>query len=316
MLSRVSAKFWAGKTVLVTGGHGFLGHHLLPKLKKTGARIVAPQRESADLTLWPAVKRLFKESRPDIVIHLAVHGGGIGYMKTHQGSIFYDNILMDTHVVEASRIAQVKKFVGIGTVCSYPKFAKAPFREDDLWKGYPEETNAPYGLAKKMMLVQTQAYRSQYGLNGIHLLMTNMYGPYDHFSLASSHVIPALIMKFTEAKKKKNPEVIAWGTGNVSREFLYAGDAADAILLATEKYDGSEPVNVGTGCEISIRDLAVLIARLLQYRGSIVWDVTKPDGQPKRCLDVSRAKQAFGFRASTTLEKGLKATLTWHYQQQ
>ncbi len=303
--------FWKNKRILVTGSEGFLGHHLIPLLKKTGGHILAPAYPAYDLREPRAVQRLFKETRPDIVIHMAVHGGGIGYMKTHPASIFYDNIMMNTLMVEASCRFHVHKFVGIGTICSYPKFTPVPFKESDLWSGYPEETNAPYGLAKKMMLIQTQTYRRQYGLNGIHLLPTNMYGPHDHFNLDSSHVIPALIIKFHEAAVRGSPEVVVWGSGRVSREFLYVGDGARAIVTATQRYEGPEPVNIGSGCETTIRELAYLIGRLTGFKGRIVWDTSKPDGQPRRRLDTSRARKAFGFQAKTDLETGLKKTIHW-----
>jgi len=303
--------FWKDKRVLVTGSEGFLGHHLMPLLKKTGGRILAPAYPAVDLREPRAVQRLFRETRPDIVIHMAVHGGGIGYMKAHPASIFYDNIMMNTLMVEASRRFHVQKFVGIGTICSYPKFTPVPFKEGDLWSGYPEETNAPYGLAKKMMLVQTQIYRRQHGLNGIHLLPTNMYGPHDHFNLDSSHVIPALIIKFHEAAVSGSPEVVVWGSGRVSREFLYVGDGARAIVMATQRYEDAGPVNIGSGCETTIRELAYLIGRLTGFRGRIVWDTSKPDGQPRRRLDTSRARKAFGFQATTGLKTGLKRTIAW-----
>jgi len=304
--------FWKGRRVLVTGGHGFLGHHLIPLLRRSGARLDLPDLPSVDIRKPRDVERLFKTTRPDIVIHLAVHGGGISYMKAHPGSIFYDNIMMNTLMVEMSRLHEVRKFVGIGTVCSYPKFTPVPFKESDLWNGYPEETNAPYGLTKKMMLVQTQAYRQQYGLMGIHLLPTNMFGPHDRFDLDASHVIPALIMKFHRAKTVRFPEVIVWGDGRASREFLYVGDAARAIVMAAECYEDSEPVNIGSGCETTIRQLAGLIKRLTGYKGRIVWDTSKPGGQPKRRLDTSRARRAFGFKAAVGLETGLKKTIAWY----
>jgi GDP-L-fucose synthase len=256
---------------------------------------------------------MFSDSKPDIVIHAAVHGGGIGHMKENPGSIYYDNTMMNTLVVEEARkTGSVKKFVGVGTICSYPKYTPVPFREEDLWNGFPEETNAPYGLSKKMMMVQTQAYRQQYGFNGIHLLLVNMYGPNDDFDIKTSHVIPALIRKFTKAKEEGIKTVEAWGTGKASREFLYVEDGAEAIMLATEKYDKADPVNIGSGSEITIKDLAELIAELTGFEGKIIWDKTKPDGQPKRRLDVSKAEKEFGFRAKTTFREGLKKTIEWY----
>lgn len=304
--------FWINKKVLITGGAGFLGKSLAPVLKSMEAELFIPRSKDFDLREKNDVLRLFEKVHPEIVIHLAVHGGGIGYMRQNPGAIYYDNIMMNSLIVEYSRIYEVEKFVGIGTVCSYPKFTPVPFKEEDLWNGYPEETNAPYGLTKKMMLVQTQAYRQQYGFNGIHLLLVNMYGPHDDFSLESSHVIPALINKFTDAVKKNKKEVVVWGTGMASREFLYVDDAADAVILASEKYDKPDPVNIGAGSEITIRDLVEIMVELTGFKGNVIWDKTKPDGQPRRKLDTSKAETEFGFRAKTSFYDGLKETLSWY----
>jgi len=304
--------FWKHKKVLITGGTGFLGKSLTPKLASTEAELFIPRSKDFDFREKDDVTKLFSCFLPEIVIHLAVHGGGIGYMSKHPAEIYYDNVMMNTLIVEYSRIHEVKKFVGIGTVCSYPKYTHIPFKESDLWEGYPEETNAPYGLTKKMMLVQTQAYRQEYGFNGIHLLLVNMYGPHDDFSLDSSHVIPALINKFIDAIEKNKTEVVVWGTGNVSREFLYIEDAADAIILATEKYNGSEPVNIGAGFEISIKELVEFIVNLTGFDGNVIWDKTKPDGQPRRCLDTSRAEIEFEFKAKCKFKDGLKKTIEWY----
>lgn len=305
-------KFWKNKRILVTGGAGFLGKSLVPKLESKDAEMFVPRSKDFDMRKKEDVALLFDDVCPEIVIHLAFHGGGIGYMNRHPGSIFFDNLMMNTLLVEYSRIHNVDKFVGIGTVCSYPKYTPVPFKETDLWNGYPEENNAPYGLAKKMMLAQTQAYRQEYGFNGIHILLVNMYGPYDDFSLESSSVIPALINKFIGAIENNKNEVIVWGTGNVSREFLYVEDAAVAIILATEKYNNSEPVNVGTGVEISTRALVDLIAELTGFKGNVIWDTSKPDGQPRRCLDITRAEKEFGFRAMTGFREGLENTIEWY----
>ena len=304
--------FWAEKKVLVTGGAGFLGKHLVPMLKSMGAETFVPRSKNFDLRKEEDVDRLFKQCSPEIVIHLAAHGGGIGHMRKHPGSIFYDDIMMDTLVIEKSLKYSIKKFVGIGTVCSYPKFTPTPFKEKDLWNGYPEETNAAYGLSKKMMLVQTQAYREEYGFNGIYLLLVNMYGPYDDFNLETSHVIPALIRKFTEAVENNKKEVEVWGTGKASREFLYVEDAAEGIILAAEKYNKPEPVNIGTGFEIKIKDLVEVIAEIAGFEGEIKWDTSKPDGQPRRCLDVSKAKKEFGFEAKVDFREGLEKTIEWY----
>lgn len=303
--------FWSGKKVVVTGGAGFLGSHVIEKLKSRGVTdIVVPRSSEYDLRLQADCSRLVQNA--DIVIHLAANVGGIGYNRDYPGTLFYDNLLMGVHMMEESRKAGVSKFVAIGTICAYPKFAPIPFKEDSLWDGYPEETNAPYGLAKKMMLVQSTAYRSQYNFNSIFLLPVNLYGPGDNFSVESSHVIPALIKKFVEAKRNNLPNVTVWGTGRATREFCYVGDAAEGIVLATEKYDESEPVNIGAGFEISIKDLVEKIKNIVGYSGEIVWDTSKPDGQPRRMLDVSRAKKKFGYSSTTDFDAGLKETIDWY----
>src|SRR3989338_2339267 len=292
--------FWSGKKILVTGAYGFVGQHLLLALGNRGvtkSQLVLPRSSDCDLRQFPNCQRAVHGV--DVVIHLAVNVGGSGQNQAQPGALLYDNLVMGTQLMEAARTAGVSKFVGIGSVCEYPKFTPVPFRESDLWNGYPEETNAPYGLAKKMMLVQGQAYRQQYQFNAIHLLMVNLYGPGDNFDLHTSHVIPAIIRKMVEAKAGNASDVTMWGTGSASREFLFVKDAVEGILLATERYDGGEPVNMGNGREISIRKLADLIAQLVGYRGKLIWDATKPDGQPRRCLDVSLAKKYFGFVATT-----------------
>ncbi|MCM8758631.1 MAG: GDP-L-fucose synthase [Candidatus Omnitrophica bacterium] len=308
--------FWKGKKVLITGGYGFLGSRVVDILKKIDSEInlIVFRRKDFDLRKESDVERLFRNNSDiDLVIHLAGDVGGIGYNRAYPGEICFNNLMMNTLVMEYSRRYGVKKFVGIGTVCSYPKFTPVPFKEENLWDGYPEETNAPYGLAKKMMLVQGQAYRQQFGFNAIHLLMINLYGPEDNFDPENSHVIAALIKKFCEAKIKKQKKVILWGTGRASREFLYVEDAAEAIVLAAEKYNSPEPVNIGSGNEISIKDLANIVAKLTGFEGEIVWDTTRPDGQPRRCLDVSKAWNEFGFKAKTTFEEGLKKTINWYF---
>lgn len=310
------AGFWKDKRVLVTGGAGFLGRAVVGLLKDKGCRhIFVPRQNDYDLRQESAIKRVLKDSNPDIVLHLAAVVGGIGANQRHPGKFFYDNIMMGVPLIEEARKCGVKKFVAIGTICAYPKFAKVPFKEDDLWSGYPEETNAPYGLAKKMLLVQSQAYREEYGFNSIFLLPVNLYGPGDNFSESSSHVIPALIKKCVEAKASGAPSVTVWGTGKATREFLYVDDAARAIVLAAEKYNGPQPVNLGAHREISIKELAQLIVRLTGYQGKIVWDRTKPDGQPRRKLDTSRAQKFFGFKAHTSLETGLKRTIRWYLRE-
>jgi GDP-L-fucose synthase len=300
------------KRIVVTGGGGFLGSRVVAKLRERGCTSVfAPRRLEYDLRDIEAVKRLFRDHEPHVVVHLAAVVGGIGANRANPGRFFFENLMMGVLLMEQARIAALEKFVAIGTVCAYPKLAPVPFREEDLWNGYPEETNAPYGLAKKMLLVQAQAYREQYGLNSIFLLPVNLYGPGDNFDPASSHVIPALIRKCSEAVQEGRDRVVVWGTGRASREFLYVDDCADGIVRATERYDGAEPVNLGTGVEITIRDLTEAIARLTGFNGDIVWDASKPDGQPRRCLDVSRAERLFGFRATTSFDTGLQKTVAW-----
>ncbi len=301
-------KFWQGKKVVVTGGAGFLGSHVVAKLKERGATdIIIPRSSDSDLRSPEICAKVVKGA--DIVLHLAANVGGIGYNRDFPGTLFYDNLLMGVHMMEESRKAGVSKFVAVGTICAYPKFAPIPFKEDDLWNGYPEETNAPYGLAKKMMLVQSTAYRDQYGFNSIFLLPVNLYGPGDNFSVESSHVIPALIKKFVEAKASNAPSVTVWGTGAATREFCYVEDAAEGILLATEKYNKSDPVNIGAGFEISIKDLVEKIRTIVGYTGEIVWDTSKPNGQPRRMLDTTRAKKEFGYESTTPFEEGLSNTI-------
>jgi len=305
--------YFAKRRVVVTGGAGFLGHYVIEGLQKRGCRqILVPQIEQYDLVDPADIARMYEDMRPDVVIHLAAIVGGIGANRAKPGEFFYKNLMMGVQLIEQARLRGLEKFVAIGTVCAYPKFTPVPFREDHLWDGYPEETNAPYGLAKKMLLVQSQAYRQQYGFNSIFLLPVNLYGPGDNFDPQTSHVIPALIKKCVDALGAGDDHITCWGTGEVSREFLYAADAAEGILLATERYNGPEPVNLGAGREIRIRDLAEKIAKLTGFTGQIRWDPSQPDGQPRRCLDVSRAKALFGFEARTSFDEGLAQTIDWY----
>jgi GDP-L-fucose synthase len=307
------ASFWTDKRVVVTGGAGFLGSFVVEQLQARGCReIIVPRSKDYDLVQMDAVRRLYADSGPDIVIHLAARVGGIGANQGNPGRFFYDNLMMGTQLIEVGREQKLKKFVAIGTICAYPKFAPIPFKEDDLWTGYPEETNAPYGLAKKMMLVQSEAYRQQYGFNSIVLFPVNLYGPRDNFDLHTSHVIPALIRKCSEAQEARASEIVLWGDGTPTREFLYVEDAAEGIILAAEQYNDSRPLNLGTGDEISINALATMIAAEMGYAGQFHWDKTKPNGQPRRCLDVSRIKQAIGFQAKHALRDGLKKTIAWY----
>lgn len=306
-------EYWAGKRVLVTGGAGFLGSYVLEYLKGRGCRDpFVPRSREYDLRQETHIVRLMEQARPDVVLHLAAVVGGIGANRENPGRFFYENLMMGVQLMEQARRFGVGKFVTVGTVCSYPKFAPVPFREEDLWHGYPEETNAPYGLAKKMLLVQSQAYREQYGFNSIFLMPVNLYGPRDNFDLASSHVIPALIRKCVDAVEARADEIVAWGSGTATREFLYVADAAEAIVLAAERYDGAEPINLGSGMEISIRDLVGLVVKHTGFRGRIAWDTTKPDGQPRRVLDTSRASRHFGFTATTPFDEGLRQTVEWY----
>jgi len=304
------------KKILITGANGFLGKHLvknlLEKRKVPKRNLFLPTIEEMNLRRWENCQKAV--AGVDIVIHLAARVGGIGFNREKPGELFYDNIIMGVQLMEAARQAGAEKFVAIGTICAYPKFTPTPFKEKDLWQGYPEETNAPYGLAKKMLLVQAQAYCQQYGFNAIYLLPVNMYGPGDNFNLESSHVIAALIKKIADAKKQNRNYIEVWGTGKATREFLYVEDGAEGIILAAEKYNKSEPVNLGSGREISIKELAELIRKLMDFKGEIRWDISKPDGQPRRLLDISRAKKEFGFEAETDLKQGLKKTINWYYQ--
>ncbi len=305
--------FWEGKRVTVTGGAGFLGKHVVKALEQRGATdIFVPRSKDYDLTELSAIKRLLADASPDLVIHLAARVGGIGANRKHPGGFFYDNLMMGVPLLHECWCTGVEKFVAVGTVCAYPKITPVPFKEDDLWNGYPEETNAPYGLAKKMLLVQSQAYRDEYGYNSIFLLPVNLYGPGDNDDPEDSHVIPALVRKCLEAKAKGNGEIVLWGDGSPTREFLYVEDAAEGIVLAAERYNKSDPVNIGSAFEISIKDLATIIADASGFGGKIVWDTSKPNGQPRRKLDVSRAKEEFGFLAKTSFEEGIGKTIEWY----
>jgi GDP-L-fucose synthase len=305
--------FFKDRRIVVTGGAGFLGGYVIEGLQKRGCKnILVPRIEEYDLVSLDDINRMYDDMKPDVVIHLAAVVGGIGANREHPGEFFYKNLMMGVQLIEQGRLSNIEKFVAIGTVCAYPKFTPVPFKERDIWNGYPEETNAPYGLAKKMLLVQSQSYRTEYGFNSIFLLPVNLYGPGDNFDPASSHVIPALIKKCVDAVESDSDHIDCWGTGNVSREFIYASDAAEGILLATEHYNGSEPVNIGSGFEITIKELVEKIAKLAGFSGEIRWDSSRPDGQPRRCLDVSRAKEYFGFEAKTDFGEGLKATIDWY----
>ena len=305
--------FWPGRRVIVTGGGGFLGQAIVRRLRAGGAdSVFVPRSRDYDLRTNDGIDRALADGHPQLVIHAAAVVGGIGANRENPGRFFYENAIMGIQLMEQARLAGVEKFVSIGTVCAYPKFTPVPFKEDDLWNGYPEETNAPYGLAKRMLLVQGQAYRQQYGFNAIYLLPVNLYGPGDNFDPASSHVIPALIKKCVDARESGADHIDVWGTGTASREFLYVDDAAQGIVLAAEKYDGPEPINLGTGQEITIRDLVELIVRLTRYRGDLRWDSSKPDGQPRRALDTTRARERFGFAAAASFEEGLGRTIEWY----
>ncbi len=311
----MAENFWKNKRVTVTGGAGFLGSFIVEKLQARGAmEIFVPRKRDYDLVQPNEIVRMLADAKPDIVLHVAALAGGIGVNRARPAEFFYTNLMMGVPLMHAAWERGVKKFVALGTICSYPKFSPTPFREEDLWNGYPEETNAPYGLAKKMLLVQAQAYRQQYGFNAIFLLPVNLYGPRDNFDLETSHVIPALIRKFIEAQERGDKQVELWGDGSPTREFLYVVDAAEGVILAAERYDGSEPVNLGSGREISIKDLAELIGRLTGFKGKFVWDTSKPNGQPRRLLDVSRAEELFGFRAGTDFEEGLRKSIDWYRQ--
>ena len=307
------ANFWSDRRILLTGGGGFLGGFIAAELQRRNpAALFMPRASELDLRDATAVRAYLAANRPNLVIHAAAVVGGIGANRLHSGRFFYDNATMGLHLIEEARLAGVEKFVCLGTICAYPKHTPIPFREEELWNGYPEETNAPYGLAKKMLLVQLQAYRQEYGFNGIFLLPVNLYGPRDNFDLETSHVIPAMIRKFIEARDRGERQVVLWGDGSPTREFLYVEDAAAGVVAAAERYDGAEPVNLGRGEEIAIRDLARIIAERTGYSGEILWDTAKPNGQPRRMLDVSRAERDFGFRATTTFESGLAKTIAWY----
>lgn len=312
---KCGVNFWRNKQVTITGGSGFLGSFVVEELAAAGAKIFIPTAKHYDLRKATNIERMFDDFMPDVLIHLAASVGGIGANMKNPGIFFYDNIMMGVQLIEEARIRGIAKFVTVGTICSYPKFTPVPFKEEELWNGYPEETNAPYGLAKKMLIVQSQAYRQQYGFNSINLLQVNLYGPRDNFDPESSHVIPALIKKCLDAVRNNDKTITVWGTGKPTREFLYAEDAARGILMAAEKYDKSEPINLGSGFEISIRDLTSLIARITGFKGKVEWDSSKPDGQPRRCLDVTKAKKEFGFQARVGFEDGLKRTIEWYKKQ-
>jgi GDP-L-fucose synthase len=306
------SSFWQGKKVVVTGGAGFLGSFVVERLRGQGATVVIPRSREYDLVDRTAARRLLADARPDMVIHLAAQVGGIGANRDNPGRYLFENGMMGLHLFEECRLAKIPKLVATGTICAYPKFAPVPFKEEDMWNGYPEETNAPYGIAKKMMLVASEAYRDQYGMNSVVLFPVNLYGPRDNFDLHSSHVIPAMIRKFVSARVRGDTEVVLWGDGSPTREFLYVEDAAEGIVLAAEKYDSSDPVNLGSGIEIPIRDLAEKIAKAARYQGKFVWDTSKPNGQPRRRLDVTRAKERFGFEARTSFDRGIAATVAWY----
>src|SRR3989442_1203991 len=307
------AEFWSKRRVVVTGGKGFLGSYVVEKLEERSAKdVLVPTNEGYDLRLWEAVRQMYSDMRPDIVIHLAAIVGGIGANRARPGEFFYDNLMMGAQLMEVARQQRIEKFVAIGTVCAYPKFTPVPFKEEDLWNGYPEETNAPYGLAKKMLLVQGQAYRQQYGFRSIYLLPVNLYGPRDSFDSKGSHVIPALIKKCLDARDEEASEIVVWGDGTPTREFLYVEDAAEGIVLATERYEKQDPVNLGSACEISIRELVELIAQLTGFRGRIEWDSSQPNGQLRRKLDTSKAEREFGFRAKVEFRDGLRHTVQWY----
>ena len=303
---------WPGKSVAVTGGSGFLGSEVVKRLEVAGASVFVPRSRDYDLTTEDRVRAMYEDARPDVVIHLAARVGGIGANQRSPGTFFYDNLQMGALLIEHARRRGLEKFVCVGTVCSYPKFATVPFREDELWSGYPEETNAPYGIAKKALLVQLQAYRQEFGMRGIYLIPVNLYGPRDNFDPESSHVIPALIRKCVEAVERGDDLIEVWGSGTPTREFLYVEDAADGIVAGAERYEGDEPVNLGTGREISIRDLTTLIAEFTGFQGSFAWNTAKPDGQPRRALDVSRARDEFGWTARVPFEEGLETTISWY----
>ena len=303
---------WPNERIVVTGGAGFLGSFVLEALRTRGAReVMVPRSKDYDLVQMDAVRALYRDTRPTLVLHLAARVGGIGANRDNPGRFFYENLMMGVQLIEVGRQVGLQKLVALGTICAYPKFCPVPFKEEDIWNGYPEETNAPYGLAKKMLLVQSEAYRQQYGFNSVVLFPVNLYGPRDNFDLHTSHVIPALVRKCIEARQRGDKQIVVWGTGGASREFLHARDAAEGILAAAERYEKSEPVNLGAGFEIKIRDLVPLIARLCRFEGEIVWDSTKPDGQPRRMLDVSRAEREFGWKARIGFEEGLRETIEW-----